>query len=69
MNFYIVLGNSESGDEYGPFLFTYEPTKKDLRNLIRDRCDWGEHGDGPGMFGSYTYLSVHEILPIDIYQR
>lgn len=57
MKVWVVTGDSESGDDYGPFVFSKKPSKEKLRKLCEEHCDWGE-GDGPGNFGSYTYLTT-----------
>ena len=35
-------------------------TKEKLKEICKDYCDWGddEARDGPGDFGSHTYLTV-----------
>lgn len=57
--FWIITGNSESGDEYGPELYDHEPTRKEKRDFIEST---GEEldCDGPGAFGSYVHLKVKE---------
>ncbi len=60
---YALTGVSESSDQFGPFVFRKEPTGKEKMELIRDRCDWEEE-DGPGDYGSYTYLTVSKV-PIE----
>lgn len=58
---WVVTGESESADDYGPFVLSKKPTKKVLRKICKERCDWPEgENDGPGSFGSYTYLTVTE---------
>lgn len=56
---WIVTGESESGDKYGPYVFAKKPTQKQLKQFCEaDNAD-GEW-TGPGNFGSYIYLSVKE---------
>lgn len=58
--FWAVTGSSESGDHYGPFLFDHAPTDDEKKQLIMDECDWAEP-DGPGDYGSFTYLTVSRV--------
>jgi hypothetical protein len=55
---WIVIGHSESGDNYAA-AFRKKPTVKALKELANS---WdGEEGhDGPGYGGSYVYLRVEE---------
>ena len=57
MKVWVVIGSSESGDRYGPFVLSKKPTEKKLREICKEHCDWSEDEDGPGDFGSHTYLS------------
>ena len=61
MKIWSVTGESESGDDYGPFLFTKKPTEKQLELMLRADYDYEfpdpEDGEGPGSFGSYIHLS------------
>lgn len=56
MTVWCVTGHSESGDDYGPWLFNKKPTQKQLKKLLKEDCP-GEWDDGPGAFGSYVHLS------------
>jgi hypothetical protein len=58
MKVWVVTGKSESGDDYGPFILSKKPTKAKLKEICR-RCDW-DGDDGPGDFGSHTYLTTTE---------
>ena len=60
MKVWVVTGTSESSDHYGPFVLSKKPTKEKLKEICKDYCDWGddEARDGPGDFGSHTYLTV-----------
>lgn len=57
---WVVTGTSESGDHYGPFVFRRKPTQAKLKKICKLYCDFGDgdDGDGPGDFGSYTYLTM-----------
>jgi len=59
MKVWVVTGVSESADHYGPFLFSDKPTQELLKK-IAFFCDGYEEEEGPGDFGSYTYLDVNE---------
>lgn len=54
---WVVIGKSESCDDYGPFVLSKKPTKKKLREICK-QCDWPDDIEGPGDFGSYTYLTT-----------
>ncbi len=53
---WIVTATSESGDDYGPFIYRNEPNEEQLTKLVKE-LDWGG-GNGPGYAGSYVHLSV-----------
>ena len=55
---WVVTGKSESGDDYGPWVFKTKPSQKRLKKLLREEApgEWEE--DGPGDFGSYVHLST-----------
>lgn len=53
---FVVIGKSESGDSYGPYVYAKKPSDKVLEALVKE-LDYGE-GNGPGDYGSYVYLSV-----------
>lgn len=57
MKVWVVTVQSESGDDYGPYVFAEKPTRKTLKALVRSIEVDGECGDGPGDFGSYLHLS------------
>lgn len=61
----VVLVHSESGDDYGPFLFSKKPTDAQLKAFLQERCpgefeDEAEDGDGPGEWGSYLHVRITE---------
>jgi hypothetical protein len=63
MKIWSVTGHSESGDDYGPWLFNKKPTDEQLEAILKEDCpgefEEEEDGtyDGPGSFGSYVHLS------------
>lgn len=60
MKVFVLTGHSESGDDYGPLVFSLKPKKKQLREIAHD-WDGDENEDGPGNFGSYVYLSLYAV--------
>lgn len=54
---WVVVGNSESGDDFGPVVFKDKPTDEKLKELCFN-WDGDEKECGPGMYGSYVYLDV-----------
>lgn len=57
---WVVTGKSESSDDYGPFVFKTKPSAAKLKELIWEEMDGGDDGDGPGSYGSYTYINVEK---------
>ena len=54
---------SESGDNYGPFVFAQKPSNEQLRYICE--YDWCHHENseddrGAGDFGSNIYLTAKE---------
>jgi hypothetical protein len=60
MKIWIVTGDSESSDHYGPLAFSKKPSKKQLKKIAHG-WDGTEEEDGPGYYGSYVYLTVKNI--------
>lgn len=52
------MGESESGDKYGPFPYRNKPTEEQLTKLVK-MLDYDD-GDGPGYAGSYVYITCGE---------
>jgi len=67
-----VSVSSESGDDYGPFLFDKKPNDKQLEYWLRELCpgEWDdadaedEDDRGPGVFGSYLHIDISEATVI-----
>lgn len=57
---WVITADSESGDDYGPYLFSKKPSKKDEEEIVK-LLDY-EDGNGPGDYGSFVYLKVDECL-------
>lgn len=58
MKVWAVTAQSESGDDYGVWLFKNKPTQKRLEEEARKRAPGEfEEEDGPGSFGSYLHVS------------
>ena len=59
----VVLVKGESGDDYGPYLFSKKPTDKYLKEFLRKECpdEFCCEGDcGPGKWGSYLDIEIKE---------
>lgn len=60
---WIITGDSESGDHYGPDVFDHEPTAAEISAWCHN-CDghFGEPDEdwepGPGFDGSFVYPTV-----------
>ena len=69
MDVTVIIGKSESGDDYGPWVFYNTPSEKELEVFLREECvgEFPEENEdeGPGIFGSYLYVSIHEIEVLD----
>ena len=62
MKVWILIVSSESGDDYGPYLFKDKPSSKKVEEFLREECpdEFPEDEDGPGDFGSYLYVEGPE---------
>lgn len=51
--------STDSGDHYGPFAFSREPTNDELETFLRSEFpdEFVVDGDGPGEFGSYAFVN------------
>jgi len=69
---HVITLKSESGDDYGPFVFNRQPTDKELEKFLRFYCEQefvepDSHdedegcGDqsGPGIFGSCLHMQMN----------
>lgn len=56
---WVLTGHSESGDDYGPFVFAKKPFKKKLKEIAYD-WDGVKGMRGPGDFGSFVFLELSE---------
>ncbi len=62
-----ITGHSESGDDYGPWLFNKKPTDEQMEAILREDCPGEWDDEGPGAFGSYVHLSKpYEVLIIEL---
>lgn len=54
----VFTAKSESGDEYGPWVFHRTPTDKQLVEFLKKECpgEFDVEEPGPGAFGSYLHL-------------
>jgi hypothetical protein len=64
---HILSVHSESGDDYGPFLFEAVPTDEELMEFLRENTspdeveyEDPEEKDGPGWNGTYLHLTWTE---------
>jgi len=57
---WVVSGDSESSDHYGPLVFSDEPSEETYKEIAHS-WDGDEDEDGCGDFGSYVYLQVDEV--------
>lgn len=69
---HVLSISSESGDDYGPFLFGKKPSDRELFDFLNEQCpgemddasldepgevDEDGNGYGPGWKGSYLHLT------------
>lgn len=54
----VVTGHSESGDDYGPWVFDKKPDDEFMKAFLKEYAagDWDDDEDGPGHYGSYVHL-------------
>ena len=59
MYVWIITAKSESGDEYGPEVYSKKPSEQEKKDFI---IETGEAIDnnGPGNYDSYVYLTIHK---------
>ena len=62
INVWVVTGNTESGDDFGPEVFTKKPSAAVLKKLVFEFDGDEEIADGPGYAGSYVHLKVTKVL-------
>lgn len=61
MRAWLLIVKSESGDEYGPYVF---PNKKPIESVVEKFLrkslpeEFTEKNNGPGDFGSYLYTEI-----------
>lgn len=56
---WVITGHSESGDDFGPEVFSEKPPEK-LQKALAHSWDGDDAFEGPGSFGSFVYLTVTE---------
>lgn len=68
MDVVVVTAHSESGDDYGPWVFDQKLSSRQLEQFLREMAegDFPEEGeeDGPGDFGSYLFVTISETTVI-----
>ncbi len=57
---WVLTGKSESGDDFGPYVFAVKPSPEKMSELCHD-ADGSEDKDGPGYDGSYIHLVTEEV--------
>lgn len=61
MKVWILTAKSESGDDYGPWVFRKPPTNAEITKFLLKRVPSEfEGGDGPGHAGSYLHVTLVE---------
>ena len=71
MKVWVVSAKSESGDDYGPWVFKTPPSTEKLEAFLREECsgDFPEpdEDEGPGDYGSYIHVEgPHESEVIEL---
>ena len=57
VNVWVLTGQSESGDSYGPEMFEKKPTKKKISEWVHSR-DGSPDKEGPGFDGSWVHIEL-----------
>lgn len=52
---WVLTASSESGDDYGPWLFDFKPTDRELEMFLREEAPGEWEDEGPGFKGSYLF--------------
>jgi hypothetical protein len=58
----VVIGYSESGDDYGPWVFDERPSEEFMEAFLRKEAPGEFEEDGPGDFGSCVSLRYNECV-------
>lgn len=61
MEVWVLTAHSESGDDFGPKVFSKKPTDKKLEKIAYD-WDGTPERDGPGDYGSYVELKLVKVV-------
>lgn len=65
MKVIVVTGKSESGDNYGPWVFDKKPSGRQLHLFLKENVSSEFPGegseDGPGVYGSYLHIDIYEV--------
>lgn len=66
---WLTWGKSESGDDYGPYVFSKKPTDKQLERFWKSELEGGDWipGDepGPGSWGTWVHVRSDEAKVLD----
>jgi len=57
---YVVCVNSESGDEYGPFVFEKKPTDLFLKKFLKKECPDEFYSNNCGAWGSALHYEIKD---------
>lgn len=73
MKFWTATITSESGDDYGAFIFKEKPSKEKLKKWLAEEFPGDADPDeyegkekGPGIFGTYLYVEWNESEVIEL---
>lgn len=68
MKVYVTTAKSESGDDYGPFVFSAAPSMAQVEAFWRKEApqEFTEENDGPSDWGSYLTHYIAEVDLLDV---
>lgn len=58
---WVLTGESESSDHYGPVVFCSKPSQDRIRDLCFEWDGDQSNPDGPGDFGSFVYTTLTRV--------
>lgn len=65
---WVSWGKSESGDNYGPYVFSEKPTNKQLEKFWKSELiggDWTPNEPGPGSWGTCVHVQLEATTVLD----
>jgi len=55
---WVLSATSESGDDYGPWVFSSRPHEDQIEEFLREQCPSEWEDEGPGFRESYLHINL-----------